>query len=121
MLQARAVLPDDANIAGQNGHALDDFIELIGIGLGESHNELLHVVHLAQLGQDRIHGGLLELGVQRGQHNGDGLLPRKVFELLLQTCEIALSQPVQCGNDTCLIEVCHVLPSLVICQGTEAR
>src|SRR2546422_11569351 len=72
-LYARAVVPDQAHFAREEGKPLMDFAELAGTCLREREDELAYVTDLAKLRQHLLHRGFVKFAMQ---------------EMLAQLCQI---------------------------------
>ena len=94
MLHAGSVLPKDPHLAMEAGHPLLDLFKLLAGSLRQTQDKLLDVAHAAEFGQHGVDGRLLELRIQGGEHQGDGLLAREVFQLPFQNAQVAVAKTV---------------------------
>ena len=104
-LYTRAVVPDQAHFAREEGKPLMDFAELAGTCLREREDELAYVTDLAKLRQHLLHRGFVKFAGERGQNQGHRLVLRETLELLLQCLGLGFTQTMKRSDQPALIEV----------------
>src|SRR5690349_14440941 len=87
-LHTRAIMPQPPSFVQKPPPPPLDFLELYRRCLGEGKNDLANVSCATEFAQDRVHRWLFEFGIERREHQGDGLLAGEIIQLALDHAEI---------------------------------